>query len=319
MPESNIRDLVIIGAGPAGLTAAVYARRALLDTVLLERESVGGQMLLTAKVDNYPGVTGLDGYEISESMHQQVTSFGVEPVYAEARGIAKRPDDLFDVRMSTDGVLTCRAVIVALGASAKMAGFKNEQKFVGRGVSYCATCDGMFYRSKRVYVIGGGNSALEEAILLSRIAESVTLVVRKDHLAASRSLSEEVSSVHSIRVMYQSKVVCVEGPGLIDSIEFEGSDGLRWTETFEPGAVGVFVAVGRSPQTDMLTDLCELDENGYVLTDESRATTLPGLFAAGDIIAKPLRQIVTAASDGAIAAASSAAYIQNRDNISYVK
>ena len=319
MSEKKTRDLLVIGAGPAGLAAAVYARRALLDTVVLEREVAGGQMLLTTEVDNYPGLADIDGFGLAEAMRRQASSFGAEFASGEARAIERRPDGLFITELTSGETIVSRAVVAALGASAKRAGFENEAQLTGHGVSYCATCDGMFYRGKRVYVVGGGNTAVEEALFLSRIAESVTLVVRRDHLAASPALAMRLSVTENVSISYCTTVSRVDGSELMESIEFQSSDGRQWTESFEPGSVGLFVAVGRSPQTSLLDGLCKLDGSGYVVADERRSTSLPGLFAAGDVVAKPLRQIVTAASDGATAAASAADYINNRDNISYVK
>lgn len=316
----SLHDLLVIGAGPAGLTAAIYARRSLLDTVVVERESVGGQVLLTSKIDNYPGAPEIDGYSLIEAMRAQAADLGATFVFDAITSILKRSDGLLESVLASGEKLVSKAVVVALGASARRAGFGGEERLTGRGISYCATCDAMFYRNKSVYVVGGGNSAAEEALHLAGIASSVTMLVRKDHLAASPMLAERLASSERIKVLFNTEIDKALGDDLLDGLELRDnlSDRVR-TENFEPGTVGVFVAVGRNPQTSLLRGLCKLDALGYACTDDTMATETPGLFAAGDLRAKPLRQIVTAASDGAIAASSAASYIQNRDNISYVK
>lgn len=310
MSETTSHDLVIIGGGPAGLSAAIYAQRALLDTVTLEQEAVGGQVILTSEIDNYPGVPHADGFTLADSMRSQAEALGAKIVISNAERLAHDGQTgLFEVQ-TPEHTFVSKAVIVAGGATPRKAGFEGEERFGGRGVSYCATCDGMFYRGKEVFVIGGGNSACEEALFLTRFASHVTLIVRKDHLRAQASVGKEVERSEKISVRYLTSVVSVDGDKLLSRITFRDNEtGEEVTETHEEGSFGVFVFVGRVPASELLGTLVELDANGYVVTDESMATRTPGLFAAGDLRQKPLRQIVTAASDGAIAATSVSAYL----------
>ena len=304
------KDLVIIGGGPAGLSAAIYARRSLLDAVTLEREALGGQMILTSEIDNYPGVPNADGFGLVEAMQAQAEGLGarieLDPVESlELAGESGR----FLVR-AAGGTYDAASVIVAAGAQPRYAGFDGEERFQGHGVSYCATCDGMFYRNKHVFVIGGGNSAAEEALFLARLASKVTVVVRKDHLRAQAAIVEELERNERVELRLMTSVVALDGGELPSSITLrDNRTGKTTVETYDEGSFGVFVLVGRVPETSLLEGLVDLDEAGYALTDDRMATRTPGLFVAGDARAKPLRQIVTAAADGAVAATSAAAYL----------
>ena len=310
MDTATVKDLVIVGGGPAGLSAAIYAQRALLDTVTLEQEAIGGQVILTSEVDNYPGVPHTDGFSLVDAMQRQAEDLGASIVIDNVERITRDEETgLFEVRTPVQ-TYTTKAVIVAGGATPRKAGFDGEERFGGRGVSYCATCDGMFYRGKEVFVIGGGNSACEEALFLTRFASHVTLVVRKDHLRAQAVVGREVEENEKVSVSYLTSVVKVDGNDALTSITLRNNEtGEETTKTFDEGSFGVFVFVGRVPASELLGDLVELDANGYVITDDSMATCTPGLFAAGDVRQKPLRQIVTAAADGAIAATSVSAYL----------
>lgn len=310
MGNEHIYDLVIIGGGPAGLSAAIYAQRAMLDTVTLEQEAIGGQVILTSEVDNYPGVPHTDGFTLTDAMQKQAVDLGANIVMENVEAIERDEETgLFEVRTPKSSYTT-KAVILAGGATPRKAGFEGEEQFGGHGVSYCATCDGMFYRGKRVFVIGGGNSACEEALFLTRFADKVTLIVRKDHLRAQAIVGREVEENPKIDVRFLTSVVRVEGDQLLKSITFRNNEtGEETTETFDEGAFGVFVFVGRVPASVLVKDMATFDENGYIVTGEDMATTTPGLFAAGDVRQKPLRQIVTAAADGAIAATSVSAYL----------
>jgi thioredoxin reductase (NADPH) len=310
MGEQKVYDLVIVGGGPAGLSAAIYAQRALLDTVTLEQEAVGGQVILTSEVDNYPGVPHTDGFTLVDAMQSQAVDLGANIVMENAERITRDEETgLFEVRTPMATYVT-KTVIVAGGATPRKAGFEGEERFGGRGVSYCATCDGMFYRGKQVFVIGGGNSACEEALFLTRFANKVTLVVRKDHLRAQASVGRQVEENEKITVRYLTSIVKVDGDQLLTSITFRNNvTGEETTETYDEGSFGVFVFVGRVPASELLGELVELDKQGYVITKDDMSTETPGLFAAGDVRQKPLRQIVTAAADGAIAATSVSAYL----------
>lgn len=310
MSETTTKDLVIIGGGPAGLSAAIYAQRALLDAVTLEREALGGQMILTSEVDNYPGVPNSDGFTISDAMRAQAEGLGASIVMDPVREVTRdEKTGRFQVAAAS-ATYDAAAVIVAAGAQPRHAGFEGEERFGGHGVSYCATCDGMFYRNKQVFVIGGGNSAAEEALFLARLASKVTLVVRKDHLRAQAAIAAELEKADNVEVRYLTSIVELDGNELPTSVTFRNNEtGDVWTETYDEGSFGVFVLVGRVPETGLVEALVDRDAQGYVVTDDRMATKTPGLYVAGDARAKPLRQIVTAASDGAIAATSVSAYL----------
>lgn len=310
MSEPTRRELVIVGGGPAGLTAAIYARRSLLDAVTLEREAIGGQTILTSEIDNYPGLPHTDGYTLSEAMRAQAADLGAEIAMDPVSSIVRDEATGRFIVSAASTTYDADAVILAAGARPRHAGFEGEDRFAGRGVSYCATCDGMFYRGKRVYVIGGGNSAAEEALFLARLASEVVLVVRKDHLRAQSALVRELEENERVEMRLLTSVVSLDGGDLPRSITLrDNATGDTVTEEFEEGSFGVFVLVGRVPETELVSDLVELDQAGYAITDERMATRTPGLYVAGDARAKALRQIVTAASDGAVAATSVAAYL----------
>ena len=308
--SDTIHDLVIVGAGPAGLSASIYARRALLDTIAIEQEAVGGQVILTSEIDNYPGVPHTDGFTLVDTMRAQAEELGANIVMDVVQGLDHDAEEgLFTVRTSQESYRT-RTVIACGGATPRKAGFEGEDQFAGRGVSYCATCDGMFYRGKQVFVIGGGNSACEEALFLTRFASRVTLVVRKDHLRAQRIVAQQLEEHPKIDIRFLTSIVGVSGDTYMDSIDFrDNSTGKVSTETFDAGSFGIFVFVGRVPASALVKDFVEQDELGYVMTREDLSTATPGLFVAGDMRQKSLRQIVTAAADGAIAATSVAAYL----------
>ena len=307
MSNNTTKDLVIIGGGPAGLAASIYAACALLDSVTLEQQAYGGQVLLTSEIDNYPGVPNADGYSLIESMRQQATDLGARLATTEVVSITKDQDE-FELQ-TTEGDLRARAIILAAGAVPRHAGFEGEEAYVGRGVSYCATCDGMFFRNREVFVIGGGNSAVEEALFLTRFASHVTLVVRKDHLRAQAVLAEELENNEKASIRYLTSITRVSGEQAINQITFRNNEtGETYEETFETGA-RVFVFVGRVPTSELVRDFVDVTPEGYVITDAYMATRTKGIFAAGDVRNTPLRQIVCAASDGAIAATNVSAYL----------
>ncbi len=308
MSENDVLDLIIVGAGPAGLSAAIYAQRALLNTIVLEQEAVGGQVILTSEVDNYPGVPHTDGFTLVDAMKAQAEDLGATIVMENVLRIERNEDETFSVTVPGK-VYQAKAVILAGGATPRHAGFAGEEEFGGKGVSYCATCDGMFYRGKQVFVIGGGNSAAEEALFLTRFASKVVVTVRKDHLRAQASVGKELAENPKVEVRYLTSITKVDGDGMITEVTLRNNEtGEETVESFDNN-VGVFVFVGRVPASALVGELVELDANGYVVAGEDMSTSIPGLFVAGDVRQKSLRQIVTAAADGAIAATSVSAYL----------
>ena len=310
MENHEIIDLAIIGGGPAGLSAALYAQRALLDSVLIEKEAVGGQTILTSKIDNYPGVPHTDGFTLSDLMRTQAEELGAKIVADRVTSLSHDSGTGIFTITADAAEYHAKTVIVAGGATPRHAGFVGEDTYSGHGISYCATCDGMFYRGKRVFVIGGGNSACEEALFLTRFASQVTVIVRKDHLRAQAVVAKELEENSKVDIRYLTSIIGVEGNTLLTGITFKNNEtGETWTERYDEGSFGIFVFVGRDPETSLVADLAELDAQGYAITDDRMATRTPGLFCAGDMRAKPLRQIITAAADGAIAATSAASFL----------
>ena len=308
--STSKKDLVIIGGGPAGLSAAIYAQRSLLDAVTLEREALGGQVILTSEIDNYPGMPHTDGFSLTDAMHNQALDLGARIEMDVVESIERLDGSEGFIVRAMGSTYTSKTVILAAGAQPRKAGFEGEDRFSGRGVSYCATCDGMFYRGKLVFVIGGGNSAAEEALFLTRFASKVVLIVRKDHLRAQAAIAEELERNEKVEIRYLTNVTAVDGEELLGSITLRNNEtGELHTESYPEGSFGVFVFVGRNPETQLVQGLVETDKSGYVLTNDRMETSTPGLYVAGDARSKPLRQIITAASDGAIAATSAASYL----------
>ncbi len=309
---ANLYDTVIVGGGPAGLSAAIYAGRASMNVLLLEQGMPGGQIALTDTIDNYPGVPETSGAALAQTMQEQAEGFGVEVAYDTVESVSKSEDGVFQVVGTSERYLA-KTVIYAGGGIPRQVGFDGEEKFKGRGVSYCATCDGMFYRGKNVFVIGGGNSACEEALFLTRFANHVTMVVRRNVFRAPRGVADKVMAHEKIDVRFETSVVGVDGDKFLSSITFRNNaTGETHTETYDEGSFGVFVFAGYAPVTDPVAGLVELGAGGGIVTDENMMTSTPGLYCAGDTRVKALRQVVTAASDGAIAATSAYKYIEEQ-------
>lgn len=310
MSDLKSFDVAIIGGGPAGYTAALYSARYALSTVVIEQGMPGGQIATTDLVDNYPGILEISGTELGVRMQQQAESAGAVTEYAVVEAV-ERGDRDYIVHLGGSAI-HARTLIAAMGASPREAGFEGERAFRGRGVSYCATCDGMFYRGKKVFVIGGGNSACEEALYLSKIAESVEIVVRKDHFRASQNIVDKVLHTDNIRVRYLTSITKVDGSRFISDITFrDNASGEQYEEIYPEGSVGVFVFTGLNPNISLVQDLVEIGPDGGIVTNEQMETASAGLYACGDIRSKFLRQVVTAASDGAIAAAKARSFIEN--------
>ena len=298
-------DMIIIGGGPAGYSAALYAARAGLTVVVLERLSAGGQMALTQQIDNYPGFEdGIDGFELAEKMQHQAERFGAETELAEVTSV--RLDGETKEIQTSEGVFRGKTVVIATGANPKELGVPEEKALVGRGVNYCAACDGMFYRDKTVVVVGGGNSAAADALLLSRVAKKVFIVHRRDTLRATRIYHEPLMHAPNVEFIWNSTVAALLHSGKLTAIT------VRDVHTGEGAVIecdGVFVSIGRSPATALVKDQLALDTSGYIIADESTKTNLPGVFAVGDVRTKALRQVVTAVSDGAAAVHAAEEYL----------
>lgn len=304
-------DIAIIGGGPAGYSAAIYAARANLTTTVFEQGMSGGQIASTNEIENYPGIPLLSGVELGERFQQHAEGLGAQVAWSMVTGIDYDVDDaLFTVHHDM-GDTIARSVIACMGATPRSAGFVGEETYRGRGVSYCATCDGMFFRGKQVFVIGGGNSACEEALFLSDIASSVTIVLRRDRFRAPEGVVQKVLAKDNISVRYQTSIVELSRDTMPTTIAFkDNTTGETYAESFDPGSFGIFVFTGTQPHTELVEHLVDLASDGGIVTDESMATSTPGLFAAGDIRSKHLRQVVTAVSDGAIAATSAYAFLR---------
>lgn len=292
----KLYDLVIIGGGPGGYTAALYAARAGLRTVVLEQLSAGGQMALTHQIDNYPGFPeGIDGFELGEKMQAQAERFGAETEYVQVVGadLLAEPKEL----QTSAGNFYGKAVVIATGANPKELGVSGEKEMASRGVHYCAACDGMFYKDKTVVVVGGGNSAAADAMLLSRVAKKVILIHRRDTLRATKVYHEPLQNAANVQFIWDSQVAEILHGEKVTGVHIQN---VKTGETQTVPCDGVFVSIGRKPETELFAQL-ELDENGYIVADESTRTSIPGVYAVGDVRTKALRQVVTAVADGAVA------------------
>jgi len=292
-----IYDMLIIGGGPGGYTAALYAARAGLSVAVLEKLSAGGQMAQTHKIDNYPGFPeGVDGFELGEKMQLQAERFGAVTEYADVTAVDLKADP--KVVHSSEGVFRGRTVVLATGAGPKELGLPGERELTGRGVAYCAACDGMFFKGKTVAVVGGGNSAAADALLLSRVAKKVYLIHRRDSLRAEKVSQKPLMEADNVEFLWNSAVTELLHEGKLTGIRVRD---LSSGEERERKVDGLFISVGRKPATDLVKDQLSLDAGGYVIAGETTETSRPGVYAVGDVRTKPLRQIVTAVADGAVA------------------
>ena len=294
----HIYDVIIIGGGPAGYSAALYSARAGLDTLVIEKMSAGGQMALTGDIENYPGFNdGVDGFTLGMNMQSGAERFGARTEYAEVKSL----DLLKSVKeIKTDSATYyAKAVILAMGASPRELGIAGEREFTSRGIHYCAHCDGRFYKDKTVVVVGGGNSAVSDALYLSRIAKKVILVHRRDTLRATKIYHEPLKKADNVEFLWNSQISSILTDNRVIGAIIKN---VNSNEETQIDCDAIFVSIGRRPDTDIVKSVIALDENGYIIADESTKTSINGVFAAGDIRTKALRQIVTAASDGAVAA-----------------
>lgn len=301
--RDRLYDVVVVGGGPAGLTAALYLARARYRVLVVERAGFGGQITITHEVVNYPGVRRASGAELTETMRGQAEAFGAQFLLAEAESL-DMSGDIKTVRTSR-GELYAFGVLLAAGARPRTVGFRGEEEYKGRGVAYCATCDGQFFTGKDVFVIGGGYAAAEEAVFLTKFARRVTILIRRDDFSCAASIAEEARDHPKITVLTNTVVEEVSGQTGLDYIRYKNTGTGQVTEfrAAEGEHFGVFVFAGYRPETDLVKGLAQLDEQGYVITDSGRKTGVEGLYAAGDLCVKPLRQVVTAVGDGALAAA----------------
>lgn len=294
----HIYDVVIIGGGPAGYTGALYAARAGLDTALVEKMSIGGQMTLTDEIDNYPGFEkGIDGISLGMKMQESAERFGAKTIFDEVTNVSL--DGEIKKLTLTGSDIFAKKVIIAVGAEPRRLNIEGEQQFIGSGVHYCAHCDGRFYKDKKVVVIGGGSSAASDALYLSKLAKSVTLIHRRDTLRAEKIYNQPLKNAENISFIWDSEVCGFIGESKISGVKIKNVKTGELTDIF---CDGVFVSIGREPSTKFLKGKIALDKNGYIIADETTKTSVDGVFAAGDVRTKELRQIVTAVADGAVAA-----------------
>ncbi len=293
----KIYDIIIIGGGPAGYTAALYSARAGFDTLVIERMSAGGQMTLTGDIDNYPGFDeGIDGFTLGMKMQSSAERFGAKTVYKDIIDV-NLSEEIKEVKSSKE-TFFAKSVIIATGANPKELGIENEKDLIGLGVHYCAHCDGRFYKDKTVVVVGGGNSAVSDALYLSRLAKEVYVVHRRDTLRATKIYHEQLLKAENVKFIWDSIVTEFIVSDKVDGIKVKN---LKEDSISEILCDGVFVSIGRKPATGFLGDQLKLDDNGYILADESTKTSVDGVYAVGDVRTKELRQIVTAVADGAVA------------------
>lgn len=290
-----VYDVIIIGSGPAGLAAAIYGKRARLRTLVIEKQPMsGGQILNTYEVDNYPGLPGIGGFELGQKFREHAEKMETEFVTAEVTGIAEKKEIK---RVLTDkGEYETKTIILATGANHRKLGVPGEEELCGMGVSYCATCDGAFFRGRTVAVVGGGDVALEDALFLARACKKVYLIHRRNEFRGAKVLQEQVAQAENIKVIWDTVVEEIKGDGQVQALVLFDK---KKEEKSELPVDGVFIAVGIEPNTAQIEDAVELDEGGYIIAGENTKTSVPGIFAAGDVRTKPLRQVVTAAADGA--------------------
>lgn len=301
-----MKDIIIIGGGPAALTAALYAGRAGLNALMLEKQYEGGQIVTTNEVENYPGFRSITGSELANTMYEHAKDFGSIMKYEEVIDI--KVDG--DIKKVITGVNTyeSKVIILSMGAKPKKLGIDREEELTGKGVSYCATCDGGFFRKKVVAVVGGGDTAVEDALHLSRITEKVYVIVRRDSLRANKSAQKKLFETNNVEIIWNSGVTKLNGEEKLSGIEIKNNKDGK-IDNLEVN--GVFVAIGSDPSSELVKDLVALDKNGYIIADESCKTNVDGIFAIGDIRTKEVRQVLTAAADGAVSIYGAEKYLIN--------
>ena len=303
----NLYDVIVVGGGPAGLTAALYLSRAKYRVLVLEKEQLGGQISITHEVVNYPGITKTSGKALTDTIQQQAESFGAEFMLAEATGF-DLTGDIKTVR-TNQGEYRCFGILLATGAHPRTVGFKGEEEHKGRGVAYCATCDGEFFTGKEIFVVGGGYAAAEESVFLTKFARHVTILIRKDDFSCAASVADQAKNHEKITVLTNTVMEEVSGENGLTYARYKNTATGEVAEYKSKETFGVFVFAGYAPATEMLKGIVELNEQGYIVTDASQKTSAEGVYAAGDVCIKPLRQVVTATSDGALAATELEKYV----------
>lgn len=302
-----IYDVIIVGGGPSGMTAAIYASRARLKTLLIEKAGCGGQIAITDHLENYPGFEqGINGFELAVKMQTQATTFGSEITYGEVVSV-QMEGETKKVVLSNNKEYIAKTIIISSGANFRKLGVKGEQEFIGKGVSYCATCDGPFFRNKEIAVVGGGDSALQEALYLTKFATKVNLIHRRNEFRAAKILQEKVLAEPKINVIFDSVIEEISGKEMLEQVTLKN---VKTNVVSQLLVNGVFVFVGWTPNTSFLNNQIKLNEQGYIVTDDKMNTSLEGVFACGDVREKILRQVVTATGDGAIAAISAQHYLE---------
>ena len=303
----HIYDMMIIGGGPAGYTAALYAARAGLEVAVVEKMSIGGQMALTDIIDNYPGFEeGVEGFTLGMKMQAGAERFGAKTVYAEVTKVALEGD--IKRVVTTEEVYFTRTVVIATGADPRTLGIAGEERLIGKGLHYCAHCDGRFYKGKEVMVIGGGNTAAADALYLSHLASKVTVVHRRDTLRATRIYHEPLMKAENVEFLWDSAVVAYTVDGRVQGAKVKN---LKTGAVTDVACDGIFVSIGRKPNTALFEGQIELDSAGYIVADETTKTAIPGVYAVGDVRTKALRQVVTAVGDGAVAVHFAEEYLAN--------
>ena len=303
-----MKDLLIIGAGPAGLTAAVYALRAGLSVAILEANIYGGQMSITSEIENYPGFKSITGPELSELMHKQVESMGGKFIFEEVKKVDLKNE--IKIIKTDRNEFHAKAVIVANGLKRRILGCHGEKEFTGRGVSYCATCDGAFFKGKSVLIVGGGNTAVEDALYLANLCKDVTIVVRKNYLRAEKYLCNLVEKKSNIHKLMESRVKEIKGESKVNSVIIEDKNGQLKKMDID----GIFIAIGYEPNNKIYQGQIEMDEDMYFISNESCSTNIPGVFVAGDCRIKPIRQITTATADGTVAGSMAIRFLYEQNN-----
>lgn len=306
--KDKIYELIIIGSGAAGITAGIYAGRALIDTLVIEKLPVsGGQIVKTHEIDNYPGLPGISGIDLGQKLKEHVNQYELDHVNGEVTKFEVK-GDIKEITLDNDRVYRAKAVLIATGADPRKLGIEGEEDLRGMGVSYCATCDGAFFRNMVAAIVGGGDTAVEDALFLSRICDKVYLIHRRDEFRAAKIYLEKVKTTPNIEIITDSVVEQIKGDDIVEQIQVRN---VKTNEVYDLDVNALFVAIGNKPNTEVFRNIIDMDDYGYIVANEEGVTSIPGVFAAGDVRTKTLRQVITAASDGANAISSIERYLNS--------